>query len=172
MKFIDVAKQLCELNSLNTALAVIGGLQHSSIKRLSATWAELPRGTAEVSVCVCVCVCVCLCVCACVCVRACMLTCVCSCVFGCVLLCINTLCLLLIDSTLTFFPPFCSLPSLPPPLSSPPLPSPYLGIRSWKSLLRSFPYQATLPPIVTALQLPGRMGNLYFLSCERVLPVM
>ena len=49
MKFIDVAKQLCELNSLNTALAVIGGLQNSSIKRLTATWAELPRGTADVS---------------------------------------------------------------------------------------------------------------------------
>ena len=66
MKFIDVAKQLCELNSLNTALAVIGGLQHSSIKRLTATWAELPRGTADVSVPVCararVCVCVCVCI--------------------------------------------------------------------------------------------------------------
>ena len=75
MKFIDVAKQLCELNSLNTALAVIGGLQHSSIKRLSATWAELPRGTAEVSVCACACVCVCECVhayvCVCVCVWMC-----------------------------------------------------------------------------------------------------
>ena len=62
MKFIDVAKQLCELNSLNTALAVIGGLQHSSIKRLTATWAELPRGTADVSQCVCVCACVRACV--------------------------------------------------------------------------------------------------------------
>ena len=68
MKFIDVAKQLCELNSLNTALAVIGGLQHSSIKRLTATWAELPRGTADVSVgCGCVCV---------ACVRACTPICI------------------------------------------------------------------------------------------------
>ena len=69
MKFIDVAKQLCELNSLNTALAVIGGLQHSSIKRLTATWAELPRGTADVSVCVFAYVCVHVYVCVCVCVR-------------------------------------------------------------------------------------------------------
>ena len=74
MKFIDVAKQLCELNSLNTALAVIGGLQHSSIKRLTATWAELPRGTADVSVCVFAYVC--LHVCVCVCVRVCAPICI------------------------------------------------------------------------------------------------
>ena len=92
MKFIDVAKQLCELNSLNTALAVIGGLQHSSIKRLTATWAELPRGTADVSVghgCVCVCVCLCVCVCVHVCVHACMSVCVCVCMCVCVRVCMH-----------------------------------------------------------------------------------
>lgn len=47
LKFIDVVKELCELNSLNTALSVIGGLQAAPIKRLVATWAELPKGKAE-----------------------------------------------------------------------------------------------------------------------------
>ena len=48
IKFIDVVKELCDLNSLNTALSVIGGLQAAPIKRLVATWAELPKGKAEV----------------------------------------------------------------------------------------------------------------------------
>lgn len=46
-KFIDTVQCLLQLHCYNTMLAVVGGLSHFSIRRLSQTWSRVDRGKRE-----------------------------------------------------------------------------------------------------------------------------
>lgn len=46
-KFIDTSKHLHKLHSYNTLLAVVGGLNHFSVKRLNQTWVHVDKSKKE-----------------------------------------------------------------------------------------------------------------------------
>lgn len=46
-KFIDTAEKLYEIHSYNTMLAVVGGLNHFSVKRLYQTWSKVDKAKRE-----------------------------------------------------------------------------------------------------------------------------
>ena len=48
--YIPYLKHLSDLHDYNTLLAVVGGLNHFSIRRLTQTWAKVDKSKREVRV--------------------------------------------------------------------------------------------------------------------------